>query len=162
MRFANRYGFLFIKVMRLSCKSQYAEIRFGAVLFLETIATTFCRVRPEASCASSSKTSTSTPGAFQLVLSKKSRLCRCSRHDTRVHAKSQENRRIHLDGCLVALRRTNLRTGSFGMDPEDRYGPNQPIRPAATMDVSTSEPNSQRRCSESSCLARASSSALKL
>lgn len=111
MRFANRYGFLFIKVMRLSCKSQYAEIRFGAVLFLETIATTFCRVRPEASCASSSKPSTSTPGAFQLVFSKKGCLCRCSRHDTRVHAKSQENRRIHLDGCLIALRQNQPKDG---------------------------------------------------
>jgi hypothetical protein len=44
-------NFLFIKVMRRTATAQYAAgyDTFGAVLFLETIATTFCRLRPEAS-----------------------------------------------------------------------------------------------------------------
>jgi hypothetical protein len=43
-------NFLFIKVMRRIATAQYAAEydMFETVLFLETMATTFCRLRPEA------------------------------------------------------------------------------------------------------------------
>jgi len=86
-------NFLFIKVMRRPANAQYAAAydTFGAVLFLETIATTFCRLRPELlhrhGLPLQLRLLPTTTSAFGAV----SLLCRCLCHYIRVHAKSQES-----------------------------------------------------------------------
>jgi hypothetical protein len=98
-------NFLFIKVMRRILTAQYAAEydMFETVLFLETMATTFCRLRPEALHRHGLPLQLRLlPTTMELLDAVASLLCRRLCHDTRVHIKSQES-------CCLAPQRVRKR-----------------------------------------------------
>jgi hypothetical protein len=89
-------NFLFIKVMRRNATAQYAAEydMFETVLFLETMATTFCRLRPEALHRHGLPLQLRLlPTTIELLDAVASLVCRRLCHDTRVCARSSRELR---------------------------------------------------------------------
>jgi hypothetical protein len=97
-------NFLFIKVMRRNATAQYAAEydMFETVLFLETMATTFCRLRPEALYRHDLPLQLRLlPTTMELLDAVASLVCRRLCHDTRVCARSS---RELLPGAAESLK----------------------------------------------------------